>query len=281
MQNQPKEMKKFMLADKGYLIGEIDKSQAENRIVAYIAPEPLMIEAFETGKDVHRLTAGLIFGKHSDEISDEPGSCSLGNGEQSERFWGKKANHGLNYDLGYKSFALYYEIPEREAKFIVERYHHAYPGIRRYHRWIQSELHNHGRLTNLLGRTRKFYGKRGDQRNKEAYSFIPQSTVPDELNSKGLVNIYHSPSYKPIELLNQVHDSIVFQIPVSIGFDNMAKMLKKLKWELETPLSWKGNEFSIPIDCKMGKVLGMANGVDLSESVDIVAERLEGIYNEH
>jgi hypothetical protein len=73
----------------------------------------------------------------------------------------------------------------------------------------------------------------------------------------------------------------VFQIPVSIGFDNMAKMLKKLKWELETPLSWKGNEFSIPIDCKMGKVLGMANGVDLSESVDIVAERLEGIYNEH
>jgi DNA polymerase-1 len=116
LQNQPPEMLAFMLADEGYILCKFDLGQAENRVVAYVSNCQRMCEAFETGRDVHRLTAGLIFGIPPDEVSDEDGSCPIAGGAYSQRFWGKKANHGLNYDLGYKTFALYYELPEAEAK---------------------------------------------------------------------------------------------------------------------------------------------------------------------
>ena len=130
LQNWPHSMLRYLIADEGHIYYSFDLSQFENRIVAYVGNIKQMIEAFETGIDVHSLTAALIFGKPINEVSRKDGSCPLGDGQHSERFWGKKANHGLNYDLGYKSFALYYELPEREAKAIVERYHQAYPGVR-------------------------------------------------------------------------------------------------------------------------------------------------------
>ncbi|KKK78724.1 hypothetical protein LCGC14_2840690, partial [marine sediment metagenome] len=115
LQNQPHWMKKFMLADEGYVIYSMDLSQAENRIVAYIAPEQTMMEAFENGEDIHSKTAGLIFNKRPEDISDVDGSSPLGNGEQSERFWGKTCNHALNYAMGAGQFSLEYAISMKQA----------------------------------------------------------------------------------------------------------------------------------------------------------------------
>ena len=84
LQNQPAEMKGYMMADDGFVLYNMDLSQAENRVVAYIAPEPSMIQAFENGTDIHSQTAGLIFRKPVDEISDEPGSCDIAGGRYSE-----------------------------------------------------------------------------------------------------------------------------------------------------------------------------------------------------
>ncbi len=78
--------------------------------------------------------------------------CPLGNGDQTHRYWGKKGNHGLNYDLGYKSFALKYELPENQAKVLVDRYHQIYPGVRQMHAWIRAKLANEGHaLVNPYG----------------------------------------------------------------------------------------------------------------------------------
>jgi DNA polymerase-1 len=255
LQNQPPEMKKYILADEGYVMYNIDLSQAENRIVAYVAPEPKMIEAFEGKQDVHRLTAGLIFDKPIDEISDEDGSCVLGGGRFSERFWGKKANHGLNYDLGYKTFALYYEMDEAEAKFIVERYHLAYPGIRQYHKWVVEDLSRDRTLVNCFGRRRLFLDRWGDALFKEAYSFIPQSTTADKINRDGVNFIYYNQDkFHDVELLNQVHDSIVFQIPISIGWSKHVAILREIKASLESPIEWakSGITFSIPAEVQAG-----------------------------
>jgi len=266
LQNQPSEMKKYMLADKHYIIYNVDLGQAENRVVAYISPEHAMIEAFERGIDIHSQTAGLIFRKPIDEISDEENSCPIGGGRFSERFWGKKANHGLNYDLGYKSFALYYEISEQESKFIVSAYHTAYPGIRQYYEWIQSKLRENRVLVNPFGRKRKFMGRWGHDLFKEAYSWIPQSTVADKLNRDGVLYIYQNQQwFKYIELLNQVHDSIVFQIPISIGVDKHAEMLVRIKKSLESPITWRTQTFSIPIDIEMGTDLKNTHKIDVKK----------------
>jgi uracil-DNA glycosylase family 4 len=253
LQNLPDKYRRFLLIDDGYIGYQLDLSQAENRVVAYIAPDPLMIEAFEKGIDVHRLTASLIFGKRIEEISDEPGSTSIGGGIYSERFWGKKANHGLNYDLGYKTFAFYYEIPESDSRYIVERYHQAYPGVRRYHAWVRQDLSTRRTLEDCLGKRRIFLDRWGDQLFKEAYSYIPQSTVAGKLNHDGMLELHRGRNdrYKHVELLNQVHDSVWIQIPISVPLEKHIKILSQLKRSLEHPIHWKATSFSIPADIEV------------------------------
>lgn len=287
-QNLPYDVRKFIEADDGYVCYQMDLSQAENRLVAYISPEPNMISAFESGRDIHRQTAALIFGKPMEEISDEDGSCLIGGGMHSERFWGKKANHGLNYDLGYKTFAFYYEIPEADAKFICERYHTAYPGVRRYHQWIRDKLSKDRILTNLFGWNRLFLDQWGDQLFKVAYSFIPQSSIAALLNRYGIVEPYYSGV--KIEYLNNVHDSIWFQKKVSDGWLEHARVLMQLKKSMERTLTWSSFQFSIPVDTEIGLNFGK-NSEDnpgglvkvkfsLGTSIEDLAKQLEKAYTD-
>jgi len=287
MQNDPPEFKKYLLFDEGYAGYNIDLSQAENRIVAYVAPELAMIKAFESGVDAHSRTASLIFNKPEESVTRKIGTCPICNdpqtcGHDGERFWGKRANHSLNYGLGYKTFALRFGIMERDANFIIGKYHQAYPGVRQYHQWVQEELRLHNRtITNLFGTKRLFMERWGDSLFKEAYSFIPQSTVADKINEHGLIEVYYDQhKYHHVELLNQIHDSIVFQIPVSIGWESHAKILLAIKEKLETPLSWRGREFIIPADLSIGSNMKDMENVEwVSEPVQL-AKRLERIWSE-
>jgi DNA polymerase-1 len=253
-QNWPHEHLKYLVADPGYIAYSFDLSQAENRIVAYVARILEMVEAFETGMDVHSLTAALMFGKRPDEISDVDGSSSLAGGRHSERFWGKKANHSLNYGIGYSEFALKNEVPEFEAKQIINAYHKAYPGVRgNYHALVQNQLANGRTITNLFGRKRVFLDRWGNQLFKDAYAQIPQSTVGDKINEHGINYVYYNPtSFKELELLRQVHDDFGFQIPIHIGWEEHSRMLWRIKEKLETPLSYHDREFIIPADLTMG-----------------------------
>ena len=284
MQNLPNEFRQFIVADTNCLIYNMDLSQAENRVVAYIAPDPLMIKAFEDGLDIHRQTAGLIFGKKLEDVSDEAGSASIGGGAFSERFWGKKANHGLNYDLGYKTFSFLYEIPEAEGKFIVEKYHSAYPGVRQYHAWVRHKLSKDRILENCFGRKRMFLDRWGDELFKEAYSFIPQSTVADKLNRHGVNYVYYNQHlFKPIDLLNQVHDSMVWQMDYSTySWEEQARCILLLKQSLESPISWRGTSFTIPVTLEVGVNMNkkQMKEVNLNEysTVERLAGRLYSLY---
>jgi len=257
-QNIPHSVRKYFLADPGYVMYEVDLSQAENRIVAYVSGDPRMIDAFETGKDVHSLTAGLIFDKPPEEVSRADGSSSLGNGEQSERFWGKKSNHSFNYGLGYKAFALSMEMPEREAKYLIERYHAVYPNIRnRYHNWVQECLSKDRSITNLRGRRQIFRERWGYELFKDAYAFLPQSTVADIINEFGILEVWNNQNlYGPLELMNQVHDSIMFQIPLSVPWGGHKRMLLALKQALEVELDFHGTKWRIPADFQIGLNMG-------------------------
>lgn len=252
-QNLPDSMRKFLVPDDGYVGYSIDINQGENRIVAYTAPEHLMIQAFENKVDIHRQTASLIFRIPLEEVSDEPGSSSLGNGDQSQRFWGKKSNHALNYDMSYGRAALEWEIPENEAKWIVERYHAVYPGVRqKYHLWIKSDLSKNRVIENPYGRKRLFLDRWGDQLFKDAYAHFPQSTVADKIDEDGLIPMYYVEIFNKVEILNQIHDEIVFQISLSAGWKYHAEILVEAKRLLEKPISWKGTTFVLPVEAKIG-----------------------------
>jgi len=292
LQNQPHEVLKYFRADKGFIIYSIDLAQAENRIVAYLGRVDTMIEAFENRLDLHSLTGSLISNKPYHEIikEDKDGvNCSLGGGDKTWRFWGKKANHGLNYDLGYRKFSLYYEISERDGRFIVEKYHTAYPGVRNgYHAYVKQQLANGRVITNLLGRRTLLLDEWGDNLFKKGYSCPPQGTVGDIINERGLEYIYYNQTkFEHVHLMLQVHDSIAFQIPLSIGWWEHAKILLDIKKSLETPLSAHGIEFVIPADIMMGyslykgdmeEIKGLDCPNDLATLGDMLKEK-DGVLN--
>ena len=297
-QNWPHDLLRFFLFDEGYIGYSIDLSQIENRIVAYVGGVISQIEAFENGIDLHRLTASVILGKPYNEISGEDGSSTLGDGRQSERFWGKKGNHATNYDVGYKTFALKNEVGESEAKAIIERIHRGYPQIRGgFHQLIQNMLKKNRTVTNLFGRKRLFLGPiipsypfvaKGacDATYREAYAQLPQSTCADKINEQGIEFIFYNQHlFKPVELLAQVHDSVVFQIPLSLSWKRHAEMINLIKDSLETPLEWHGKEIKTPCDVAIGLNMCKSEMIELKSKYvpsnnDEFAVKLKEVYDE-
>ncbi len=253
LQNQPTVMKKMMINDPGFIFVNIDLSQAENRIVAYTANVRRMIKAFEAGEDVHRLTASFIFDKPPEEISDVKGSTTIGGGQYSERDIGKRADHGYNYGLGPEKFAIQNELSLQEGRFIHDRYHSIYSEIKRWHNAIVDELRRGRTLVNCYGHKRTFRERWGVDMFMGAYNFLPQSTVADKINREGLCYIYYNQQlFREVILLNQVHDSIVLQLALSIGRERITEILHNICTELETPISWKMRTFVIPTDVSIG-----------------------------
>jgi len=243
---------------KEYVTYSIDLSQAENRIVAYEANCKKMMEAFETGVDVHSLTASGIFKKPPSEISNEEDiktgrkkPCSLGDGKHDERFWGKKGNHSSNYDIGIDELALKLEITRNQAAFILSGYHEMYPEVQKnYQAEVRQKIMYDKTLTNLMGRNTVFLGKVCNSLFKEAYSCIPQGTVGDIINERGLNYVYYNEELFPtVELLAQTHDEIIFQLPLT-NWKEHVRVLTLIKTNLETPLTTTDGlrTFVIPAD---------------------------------
>ena len=258
-------MLRFFTFDEGYLGYSIDLSQIENRIVAYVGGVISQIEAFEQGIDLHRMTASVIFSKPYDEISSEDGSSSLGDGRMSERFWGKKGNHAINYDVGYKTFALKNEMPEADAKHMIAKIHRGYPQIRDgYQATIINMLMKNRTVTSLMGRKRLFLGPIHPSypntpksacvtTYREAFAQLPQSSTADKINQHGVQYVYYNQdTFRQVELLTQVHDSIVFQIPLSLPWIEHARLISLIKNSLEQPLYWKSVEIKTPADIAIG-----------------------------
>lgn len=282
-QNLPDEMLQCLIADTGYVTYNIDLEQAENRIVAYIAPDRNMIEAFENGVDIHSLTAKHVFGYRSiEEVTRKP-PCSICTaagqpelcGHKGDRFWGKKDNHSLNYGEGPNLFSTINEISVAEARRQILGYFNLYPGVAAMHEWIKNQLYRTKTLTNPFGRS--FYFMDLIEKSlKQAYSYIPQTTVAGIINWRGLLNMWDE--MRDVELQAQVHDSIRFQVPVSIGWQAHAERLVRIKTWLEEPLSWRGRSFVVPINCEVGLDFLDMKEIDLNQERGGIARQLETAY---
>lgn len=279
-QNLPQEFKKFLVADDDYVLVEVDKRQAEWVVVAYFANDANMVQAIEKGLDVHAYTASLMFDLPMEVIAYENDIVGHAtNGEQihklrmddevlkklytpkwprgmSLRQCGKKSNHGLNYDEGYMNFALLNEMEPGEAKKVVAMYHDIYPSIRKSYEVIKRQLQKDRTLTNCFGRKVRFMGEWGNDLWKSSYSMIPQSTVVDSLN-QGMVKVYNDRSItveRNVDILAQVHDSILMQVPLSVAKDQnlFETFIEKVYTYTSPTLSYNGNEFKIATDAKIG-----------------------------
>ena len=236
LQNITKNLRPLFLADEGCVIIKADLKQAENMMVAYMSEDPLMIDAFESGKDIHNLVASMIFG--SQDITKD------------QRQLGKKGGHAANYMMRPKRLR---EIALEEcglvltpkmAKDIMEQYFKGFPMIKTWHKKIIAELGRSRTLTNPFGRTRSFMGHWGDDLFREAVAFLPQGTIADWV-SQCIVAL------DPVtDIRKQVHDEIVFNCAADpIVVDATCHIIKKA---MERPFKIHGRDVSIPVEIAVG-----------------------------
>ena len=248
MQNLPHTFYKYMLVEEEYVAYSSDLSGAENRIVANVGPVPAMKQAFDEGGDVHRLTASLIF----DIPIDDPKLlelCPLGGGLQNYRYWGKKMNHSSNYGIGKNALALALEIEPAAASKLLVAYHAQYPEVQAgFQAQVISMLRDGRLVTNLMGRKRLFLNRWGTDLFMSAFGHLPQSTVADMINRWGF---YTLNNFKEVRIINQIHDSLVFEIPVSAGWHYHQTVLEALTNALEQKVTWRMKSFTIPLETKM------------------------------
>jgi uracil-DNA glycosylase family 4 len=270
-QNVPKAVNIAFLADPGHLIFNVDLSQADARSVALVGNVKRMLDAFESGKDLHSITGEFLFGIPADDIRamDKEGKKShIGDGTKTHRDWAKRCGHSLNFDLGAKSFAAQYELPIKEANLLVNKYHNeAYPEIRDgYHKAILDMLEHERCTYNSFGR-RMYFFEEGDDLRKVAYSSIAQSNTVDIINQWGLIPFFYEDRFKHVDVIRQVHDSINFQIPIFLGVDGIYDLLLEMRSSLERKLWWEDRYVIIPSDWSVGLSLGSQTDLDLNNEL--------------
>jgi len=249
-----------LIVDRGYIGFRIDLGQAENRIVAYIARENMMMDAFDQDKDIHRQTGELIASMAPD-LRDEEFLRQLSFWRKdvayTTREMGKQANHAFNYGMGYRKFSLDYQVEECVGKMIYTGYHTAYPCIHLWQERIKRSLSQSRILRDLYGKPRYFSQSWGDGLFKEAYDYIPQSTVATKMLFEGVCFVYYNTDLFPqVDLLNTVHDDMWMQFPIELGADEIARQVWTIKENLEQPLQAEGRTFVIPADISAGYNFG-------------------------
>ena len=246
------------------MIYNLDLSQAENRIVAYIANDARMISAFTdpniiTHGGVHSLTASYIFEIPIEEVSDAKGS-SVFNQNLSQRDIGKRANHAINYRMGTNTFAEAADITIPQARVIREQYlNTVYPMVKRgYWEYIETSIRDKRAVIDLFGKTYKPMDRWGEDLLKQMCAFIPQSTVAHIINELGLMHIWRNrkTTMKIVQLLKQDHDAITIQIRDKHPIAKHRLALNELRNNLLVELTFADRKWTIPVDISAGYNLG-------------------------
>lgn len=264
---------------------DFDKAGAEWVVVAYASGDDNMLGVLERNESPHVATGHLITGAPTeliileDKLLDKATDPDLLLEKRSTtpelapllklpflprsmtiRQAGKKSNHGLNYGMKYRRFALENEIPEAEAADLVTLYTEvAYPRIPEWWQATREQLRKNRTLTNCFGRKVRLMGEWGVELFDKAYSFVPQSTVGDVVN-RAIRGAYEDDSrvFRRADLLSQKHDSATYQYPITELNDMVDFALQFAQDEdfMSPELEYGGRKFHIGTDLKVGFDMG-------------------------
>ena len=248
LQNIPREARKMYAVEEDEVLIQADYVQAEAVVVAYLIGDNRLKQMFQKsyglfGKardpyDIHKITASEMFGIPFSEVNSK------------QRSVGKTIRHSSNYAAGPGVLAVRLGVKMNEAKKLMELYHRANPLLRVWYQRIQNELRKTRILTNLLGRKHKFLDRWGDNLFRSAYSFQPQSTVGDLLNTA--MKDFYSKFGSLYRLILQLHDAMY-----SACKERQKEECSKRMFDcMAIPLTINNETFYIDVDFKIGKSWG-------------------------
>ncbi len=215
-----KEVRKAFIPRNGeYVLLSADYSQIELRIIASVAKEEAMIEAFKNKLDIHAATAARVYNKPLEEVTAD------------ERRNAKAVNFGIIY--GQSAFGLSQNlgISRKEAAQIIEEYFKSYPGIKRYMDETINFAKEHEYVETLMGRRR--YLRDINSANFTVRGFAERNAInaPIQGSAADMIKLAMIRIHKALKdpANGIIHSRMVLQVHDELVFDAHKEEVEKLK----------------------------------------------------
>ena len=192
----------------GYEFLVADYNQIELRVIAHLAQDPGLIEAFTAGEDIHNTTAARVFGVDPASVSTE------------QRSKAKMVSYGLAYGMEAYGLGQRLNIPTGEAQEILDAYFVAFPSVKAFMERTVAEARDRGYTETVFGRRRKIPELSSGQRNvrmageRQAMNAPIQGLAAD-IFKVALVRLDAALQERGLDsrLILQVHDEVLVEVP--------------------------------------------------------------------
>ncbi|MFH1475841.1 MAG: DNA polymerase I [Chloroflexota bacterium] len=217
-----------------------DYSQIELRILAHVAGDAHLKEAFAAGRDIHRDSAALVLRKDPAEVTPD------------ERSMAKMVNFGIAYGMSDFGLASRAGIPRDEARAFIDRYFATYSGISYYMLHVKETARAQGFVTTLLGRRREIPELRSSNRSLVAAGERMAINMPIQGTAADIMKIamirvaarLRSEGFRA-RLLLQVHDELLLEVPR----DEVDRLVPVVRETMEGALAL---DVPLTVDVKIG-----------------------------
>jgi DNA polymerase-1 len=198
----------FVPSEEGWIIFAADYSQIELRVLAHIADDSKLIEAFKEGMDIHTKTAMEVFHVKKEEITSDM------------RRHAKAVNFGIVYGISDYGLSQSLRITRKEAGHFINRYLESYPGVKEYMDEIVQDAKQKGYVSTLMHRRR--YLPEITSRNFNLRSFAERTAMNTPIQGsaadiikKAMIDMADRLKAEGLKtrLLLQVHDELIFEAP--------------------------------------------------------------------
>ncbi len=249
LQNLPKrddegrEVRKAIAPQKsGWWIMSADYSQIELRVLAHFSGDSNLIKAFTEDLDIHRMTAGKVFGVPEEKV------------DENMRRVGKMVNFSIIYGVTPYGLSARLKVPVKDAQRMIESYFQLYPGVKEFIIKTIKEAEKTGKVRTLFGRKREIPQIRSKNKNirsegeRLAINSPIQGTAADIIKL-AMINIHKRLKGYKTKMIMQVHDELVFEVPdyeieevkkiVKEEMENVVKLKVPLKVDIEISERYK------------------------------------------
>ena len=215
------EIRKMFVPKAGHVLVDADYSQIELRVLAHIAEDTVMQEAFKSGLDVHTVTASQVFGVPFEEVT------------KLQRRNAKAVNFGIVYGISEFSLAEDLGVSRYEAKDYIESYLDHYRGVRRYMKQVVVDARDCGYTTTIYGRRRSIPELRSSNFNvrsgaeRIALNTPIQGTAADLIKLAMIrVDAALRRDFPAAKLILQVHDELIVECPEELA-EQVAQLVSR------------------------------------------------------
>ena len=203
-----RQIRTAFVAAPGCKLISADYSQIELRLVAHVAGEASMIDAFKAGVDIHARTASEVFGIPLDDLDSET------------RRRAKAINFGIIYGISAFGLARQLSIPQAESRDYINAYFEKFPNIKAYMERTKTEAREDGYVETLFGRRIHISGFTASNpamrgfAERQAINAPIQGTAADIIK-RAMIRLPQQMAEKavPADMLLQVHDELIFEVP--------------------------------------------------------------------